>query len=305
MVSNPKPNKGKCTSLPTEKPTCGKCGKKHFGNCLKGLDNCFGYGKSGNNVRDFTNVRVQDKGSGQVQESVSDEALKKNRFYTPPFRGEQEISPDMVTGMLRVFSIDVYALLDPGATLSFVTPLVPKKFDIFPDIFHEPFIVSTPVGESVIAKRMYRNYLIMLPNIVSYVELGELDMFDFHIILCMDWVHAFFAYIDCRTRVVKFKFPNEAVVEFKGENSIPRYRIISCIKAFKMISKGCLYHIVRSKILTPKFFPVVSEFLEVFPNDVPDTPPKWVIDFATGCKSLINSYLSDGCCRMERVEGTT
>ena len=34
-------------------------------------------------------------------------------------------------GLLKVFSIDVYALLDPGATLSFVTPLVDKKFDIF------------------------------------------------------------------------------------------------------------------------------------------------------------------------------
>ena len=49
--------------------------------------------------------------------------------------------------MLKVFSIDVYALLDPGATLSFVTPLVAKKFDILPDILHEHFLVSTPVGE--------------------------------------------------------------------------------------------------------------------------------------------------------------
>ena len=55
--------------------------------------------------------------------------------------------------MLKVFSIDVYALLDPGATLSFVTPLVAKKFDILPDILHEHFLVSTPVGESIFAKK--------------------------------------------------------------------------------------------------------------------------------------------------------
>ena len=35
----------------------------------------------------------------------------------------------MVTDMLQVFLIDVYALLDPGATLYFVTPLVATKFD--------------------------------------------------------------------------------------------------------------------------------------------------------------------------------
>ena len=59
--------------------------------------------------------------------------------------------------MLKEFSIDVYALLDPGATLSFVTPLVAKRFDILLKILHEPFIVSTLVGESIISKRVCRN----------------------------------------------------------------------------------------------------------------------------------------------------
>ena len=43
-------------------------------------------------------------------------------------------------------------LVYPDATLSFVTPLVAKKFYILRDILHEPFIVSTPLGESVVAK---------------------------------------------------------------------------------------------------------------------------------------------------------
>ena len=107
--------------------------------------------------------------------------------------GEQEISPNVVTGMLRVFTINVYAKLDSGATLSFFTPLVSKKFDILLNIVHQPFIVSTPVGESVVAKRVYRNCSIMLPNRVSYIDLVELDMQDFNIILGMDWLHACFA----------------------------------------------------------------------------------------------------------------
>ena len=65
--------------------------------------------------------------------------------------------------MFNVFSLDVYALLDSDATLLYVTPLVAKIFYILPDIFHEPFIVSTPVGESVVVKRVCRNCPIMLP----------------------------------------------------------------------------------------------------------------------------------------------
>ena len=42
----------------------------------------------------------------------------------------------------------------------------------------------------------------------------------------------------------------------EGGINIPRNRIISCLKACKIISKGCLYHIVRVKFLTPKFLPL-------------------------------------------------
>ena len=58
-----------------------------------------------------------------------------------------------MTHMLKVFFIDVYALHDPGSTLSFFTTLVAKKIDILPDILNEPFILSTLVGEWVVAKR--------------------------------------------------------------------------------------------------------------------------------------------------------
>ena len=64
---------------------------------------------------------------------------------------------------------------------------------------HVPFIVSSPVGESVVAIRVYKNCPKMLPNRVSYVYLIELDMFDFDIILGMDWLHARFASIYCTT----------------------------------------------------------------------------------------------------------
>ena len=59
---------------------------------------------------------------------------KKNHFYALCFKGELESSLDVVTRMLHVFSIDVYALLDQGATLSFVTPFIARKFDILPYI---------------------------------------------------------------------------------------------------------------------------------------------------------------------------
>ena len=51
-VSNPKSQKGRGTSSPTKKPTCGKGGKKYYGDYLIVIDNCFGCGKSGHKVKD-------------------------------------------------------------------------------------------------------------------------------------------------------------------------------------------------------------------------------------------------------------
>lgn len=57
-------------------------------------------------------------------------------------------------GYLQVFSIDVYTLSNLCTILSFITPLVAIKFDVLPNVFDEPFPVATPVGDSVIAKRV-------------------------------------------------------------------------------------------------------------------------------------------------------
>ena len=112
-------------------------------------------------------MKSHDKGSGQSQATGCSDSPYKNRFYALRSRGEEETSPDVVTGMLKIFTLDVYALLDLGATFSFVTPLVAKKFYVLPDILHEPFQVSTLVGVSAVAKRVYRNCPISFSNRVS------------------------------------------------------------------------------------------------------------------------------------------
>ena len=70
----------------------------------------------------------------------------------------------------------------------------------------------------------------------------------------------------------------------EGGNSIPRGQIISYLKTSKIISKGCLYHIVRVKDLVHEappleLVPILKDFSEVFPDDYPGISPKLEIDF--------------------------
>ena len=130
-------------------------------------------------VRDFLIVRSQEKGSVQSQSSFpSSYAPKMNRFYALHSRGEQHKSPDVVTRMLQVFYINVYALIDLSAGLSYVTPLVAKKFNNLSDVLVEPFLVTTPVGHSIVSRRVFKSYPIYFPNQITWVDLVEVYMVD-------------------------------------------------------------------------------------------------------------------------------
>ena len=267
-------------------PTCPKCSKNHPGECLAGKEGCFGCGQSGHRLKDCPSRQGQGGNNGRAQSTTSAAPAgrptqqgnssgtgggqRQNRLYALQARQDQEDSPDVVTGTLRVFDLDVYALLDPGATLSFVTPYIAVQFSVSPETLSEPFSVSTPVGDPVIARRVYRNCPVTVSQKVTSADLVELEMVDFDVILGMDWLHSCYASVDCRTRIVRFQFPDEPILEWKGSSLAPMGRFISYLKARNMISKGYLYHLVRvkdSSSESPTFesVPVVSEFLEVFP----------------------------------------
>ena len=55
--SNPKPLEGRNVDRLNERPSCGKCGMKHVGECLIGTNSLYGCGKSFHMVKDCPNVR--------------------------------------------------------------------------------------------------------------------------------------------------------------------------------------------------------------------------------------------------------
>ena len=64
-------------------------------------------------------------------------------------RQQQEKYSDVVIGMIKVFMFYVYVLLEPGKSLSFVTPYVANQFEILPEKHNETFSIFRPIGESM------------------------------------------------------------------------------------------------------------------------------------------------------------
>ncbi|XP_070010153.1 uncharacterized protein [Nicotiana sylvestris] len=143
----------------------------HSGTCYLELPICYGCGMRGHIQRHYRASR-QGVGRGTAQPSSQAAATSSApspargtpapagcgasrggaqssegpyRFYAMSGLQTAEASPDVVTCILTVQSHDVYALIDPGSTLSYVTPFVAIGFGIESNQLHEPFLVSTPV----------------------------------------------------------------------------------------------------------------------------------------------------------------
>ena len=56
----------------------------------------------------------------------------------------------------------------------------------------------------MLATRVYKNCPIFFSHRSTHIDLVELDMLDFDVMLGVDWFHSCYASIDCRIQVVKF-----------------------------------------------------------------------------------------------------
>ncbi|GJY26941.1 putative reverse transcriptase domain-containing protein [Tanacetum coccineum] len=82
---------------------------------------------------------------------------------------------------------------------------------------------------------------------------------------------------DGRVKVVRIPYGNKMLI-VESDKGVSRLKVISCIKARKYIERGChlfLAHVTekKSKEKRLKDVPVIRDFPEVFPEDLPGLPP--------------------------------
>lgn len=93
-----------------------------------------------------------------------------------------------------------------------MSPYVDISFDFDLEIILEPFSISSPVGESIVASRVYKNCVVSIFCQDTVVDLIHINILEFDVIMGIDSLHSCYSTLYCRTRKVTFYFSNETVL---------------------------------------------------------------------------------------------
>ena len=111
-----------------------------------------------------------------------------------------------------------------------------------------------------------------------------LPMTNFDVILGMDFLSNYCAVIDCLSKVVVFQIPDEAQVKICGDGALGKCHLISSLRESALLQQGCstfLAYVVDVQQSGPSISdtPVVCEFADVFPDELPGIVPDREIEF--------------------------
>ncbi|KAL4025570.1 hypothetical protein IC575_013972 [Cucumis melo] len=259
------------------KPLCTTCGKHHLGRCLFGTRICFKCRQEGH-----TADRCPMRLIGNAQNQGAGAPLQGKVFATN--KTEAERAGTVVTGTLPVLGHYALILFDSGSSHSFISSAFVLHAHLEVEPLHHVLSVSTPFGECMLSKETAKACQIEIAGHVSEVTLLVLDMLDFDVILGMDWLAANHANIDCSRKEVAFNPPSMASFKFKGEGSRSLPHVISAMRANKLLSQGT-WSILASVVDTREVDvslssePVVRDYPDVFPEELPGLPPHREIEF--------------------------
>ena len=193
--------------------------------------------------------------------------------------------PGVIAGTFTLFDIALYALIDPGSTHSYIC--MDQVNDKLPavDLLSYDLLVTSPLGHSVRVNRVYKNCPLMVHDREFFVDLIALPFHEFDLILGMDWLSKHQAIVDCDKKIVLLKCPDLLEVTIQGIRSESVLKIMSAMKARRFLRKG--YEAFLALTLDSKReqvnledIPMIKEFPDVFPEELPGVPPEREVDLS-------------------------
>ncbi|KAI3717497.1 hypothetical protein L1987_69148 [Smallanthus sonchifolius] len=192
--------------------------------------------------------------------------------------------PAVVTGTFLVNNVYASILFDTGADKSFVSTKLEPLLGKCASVLEPPYTVELADGKLTYVRTVVRGCTLTLNDHPFIFDLIPMTLGSFDIVVGMDWLSGNNAEIVCSEKLIRIPLPADEILEILGDKPCRGLKIISCMKARSYLRKQCcafLAHIVEKKPenRTIQDIPVIQDFPEVFPDDLPGLPPVRQVEF--------------------------
>ncbi|KAJ8768723.1 hypothetical protein K2173_023627 [Erythroxylum novogranatense] len=257
-------------------PKCPQCSIHHWGVCWRVTGACFRCGSTEHMIAncplrqsgiaqasgEVSHASVGNRGRGrgrggynQSRANPSSHLKTMNRPAVPSVSArayvlkarEDQDAPDVIAGTVSLFGYELYALIDPESSHSYIYAGEMFVKEMLIDQLEYDMHVTSPLGSSVLVNQVVRNCPIKIQE-------SERD---------------------------------QSEIIFRGGCTRALTNVVSAMQAQKLLRKGCEAYLAfvldsqkdgaKEKLLE---IPVVNEFSDVFPEELPGLPPEREVELS-------------------------
>ena len=277
-------------------PWCDRCKSKHTGPCTAQTTRCGNCTELGHFSKDCTKEPRchQCKKTGHIKANCPQSRKDDKRDERPKAKArafhmtaeEARSEDEVVSGTFVINSSLATVLFDSGANRSFVSSLFAPKLGMVTSPLDKPIEVEVADGKTTIVHGGFFGCSIEIEGRTFSIDLLPIKVASFDIVVGMDWMSKNDAAILCAKKIVRINTPDGGVVSVYGDKQRGKLKLISLVKALRCIRQNeakehFLAYVIDSQKAKPSVsdVDVVSEFPDVFPEDLPGLPPDREVEF--------------------------
>ncbi|XP_035845172.1 uncharacterized protein LOC118491469 [Helianthus annuus] len=192
--------------------------------------------------------------------------------------GEARNDGNVVTGTFFVNDLFASILFDSGADWSYVSLEFSRQLRLTPTPLVNKHVVELADGKSIEASHVLFGCKLDLMGQVFDIDLLPVTLGSFDVVVGMDWLSKHQAEILYKEKIMRIPLPSGESLSVQGHRSGAMVGIISAMKAQKCLQKGypailALVTDTQPEERKIEDLPVVLEFSDVFPEELPSLPP--------------------------------
>ncbi|GKC35196.1 putative reverse transcriptase domain-containing protein [Tanacetum coccineum] len=245
---------------------------------------CYECGVQGHIKRDCPKLKNGNRGNQRWNDNAPAKVYVVGNAGTNP-------DSNVVMGTFLLNDRYAFNLFDTGADRSFVSTTFSSLIDFTPTTLDHYYDVELADGKIIGINTIIRGCTLNFLNYPFNIHLMPLELGSFDVIIGMDWLSKYHTVIDCAKKIIRIPWGNETLIvhgDGSNQGNGTRLNIISCTKTNKYLLKR--HHVFLANITAKETedrsgekrledVPIIQDFPEVFPEELPSLPPTRQVEF--------------------------